>query len=88
MRLPEADPADEDDVAGLLDEVQAEQVHHLLAVELFRPGPVEGIEGFVDGEAGEADAPSDGAVAALSGLAFDEAGKQGQVVPLVLGGGV
>ena len=87
VRLPQADPADEDDVAGLLDEVQAEQVHHLLSVDPFRPGPVEGIEGFVDGESGEADAPGDGAVAALGGLAFEKAGEQGQMVPLVLGGG-
>ena len=39
------------------------------------------------GEARETDAPGDGAVAAPVGLAFEEAGEQGQVVPLLLGGG-
>ena len=86
MRFSKADSTDEDDVAGLLDEVQAEQVHHLLSVDLFRPGPVERIEGFLDGEAGESDAPGDGSVAAPGGLAFDESGEQRQVVPLLLRG--
>ena len=87
VRFPKADSTDEDDVAGLFDELQPEQVHHLLAVDLFRPGPVEGIKGFLDGEAGEADAPGDGAVATLGGLAFDQPGEQRQVVPLLVGGG-
>ena len=75
MRLAEADAADEHDVAGRLDEPQPEQVHDLLAVDLFGPGPVEPVEGFLDGEAGQADASGDGAVAAPGGLAFDEAGQ-------------
>ena len=54
----------------------------------FGPDPVEGIEGFLHGEAGEADAPGDGAVAAPGGLAFQQSGEQGQVVPLLLRGGL
>ena len=88
MRFAEADAADEHDVAGRFDELQAEQVHHLVAVDLFGPGPVERIEGLLDGEAGEADASGDGAVAAPGRFALDESGEQGQVVPLLLGGGL
>ena len=88
VRLAKSDAAYQHDVAGLFDELQAEQVHHLLPIDLFGPGPVEPIEGLFDGEAGEADAPGDGAVAAPGGLALDETGEQGQVVPLLFGGGL
>ena len=84
---PGTDAAYQHHVAGLFDELQPEQVHHLLSIDLFGPGPVEPIEGLFDGEAGEADAPGDGAVAAPGGLALDETGEQGQVVPLLFGGG-
>ena len=87
MRLPEADPADEDDVAGLLDKVQAEQVHHLLSVDLFGQVQSEGIEGLLTGKRGETDTPGDGAVARPGASPSRRAGEQGQVVPLLLGGG-
>ena len=86
MRLAQADAADEHDVAGRLHEPQPEQVHDLFAVDLFGPGPVEGVEGFFHREAGQFDAPGDGALAAQRGFALDEAREQRLVIPLPLGG--
>ncbi|MDE0056005.1 MAG: hypothetical protein OXT64_17375 [Gammaproteobacteria bacterium] len=68
-------------------DLQPEQVHDLLPVDLFSARSSRRHRGFPHREAGEPYAPGDGAVAALGGLAFDEPGEQRQVVPLLLGGG-
>ena len=70
-----SDTAEEDEVSFLFDEVRATGVLYLLAVDGFGPVPVEGVEGFDDGEAGGFDAPFDGSCASLEGFAFDEAGE-------------
>ena len=84
--FPQPDTADEHDVAGVVEEAQAEEVLDLEAVDLLRPGPVERIEGFLHGESCEADAPLDGAVASQVGLALDESFEHAEVVALLLGG--
>ena len=50
--LAHADPAEQDDVAVLGEEVQAEQLLDLGAVDLLRPAPVEAVEGLDAGQAG------------------------------------
>ena len=86
MGLAEPDAADEHDVGGVVEEAQAEEVLDLEAVDLLRPGPVEGIEGFLHGESGETDAPFNGTVASQVGLALDESFEHGEVVGLLFGG--
>jgi hypothetical protein len=72
VRFAQSDEAEEDDVGVVLDEVEAEEVLDLEAVDLLRPVPAEGVEGLDDREAGGLDAAGDGAVGAQGGLAFDE----------------
>ena len=70
-----------------MDELEAEEVLDLEAVDLLGPVPAEGVEGFDDGEAGGLDAPGDGAVGAQGGFAFDELGEVVEVGEGVFGGG-
>ena len=72
MGFAEADAAQEDDVGFFLDELEAEEVLDLEAVDFLGPVPAELFEGLDDGEAGGFDAPLDGALAAQGGFAFDE----------------
>src|SRR5580658_6622075 len=56
MGFSQADTADQDGVALVADEAEAEEVLHGLAVDLRRPGEVELLEGLEHGEAGFPDA--------------------------------
>ena len=73
--LAESDGAEQDDVGVIPDELEAEEILDLKAVDLFGPVPAEGVEGLDDGEAGALDAAGDGAVGAQVGFALDELGE-------------
>ena len=72
MALAQADPADEDDVGGLVDELQTEEVLDLQTVEFLGPVSLELVEGLTHRESGEAHAPFDGAVLSAVRFALDE----------------
>jgi hypothetical protein len=71
----QADATDHNYVGVLVDERKAEEVLNLEAVDLFRPSPVELIEGFDYGEACHSDAPSDTAVLTQGSFGFDKPGQ-------------
>ena len=86
VALAQADPADEDDVGGLVDELQTEEVLDLQTVEFLGPVPLELVEGLTHRESGEAHAPFDGAVLSAVRFALDEAVEEGDGITLFLGG--
>ena len=86
VAFAQADAADEDGVGLVLDELEAEEVLDLEAVDLGGPGEVELLEGLEDGEAGLLDAALACPVLAAGGLAFDQAAQEVDVGPLVFGG--
>jgi hypothetical protein len=86
VRFAKADVADQDDVGLGCDEGQTEQVLDLRTVDLFRPAPLEVIEGFEHGEARILDASLDAAVLAHRGLALNQLLQIIQVRALLLGG--
>jgi hypothetical protein len=85
VRLAEADVADQDDVGLGCDGGQTEQVLDLRAVDLFRPAPLEVIEGFEHGEARIPDTPLDAAVLPHRGLALNQLLQIIQMRALLLG---
>ena len=87
MGFAKTDGAEQDDVGVVMDELEAEEILDLEAVDLFGPVPSEGVEGFDDGEAGGLDAAGDGAVGAQVGFAGDELGEVVEVGDGVFGGG-
>ena len=82
-----SDEAEEDDVGFVADELEAEEVLDLQAVDLFGPVPAEGVEGFDDGKAGRLETPGDGAVGAQGGFAFVELAEVVEMGQGVFGGG-
>ena len=86
MGLSEPAAAEEDDVAFVGDEAEAEEVLDEGPVEALGPAPVEAFEGFEHGEAGFGDAALGGSVTALADLAFEEALKEGGGAELVADG--
>lgn len=86
MGLAQADGAQEDDVGFLREEVQAEEVLHLEAIDFLGPVPLELFEGFDDRKAGGPDAQLHGVLEALLILAIDEPGEVFDVGPMLLGG--
>ena len=50
MGFAEADQAEEDDVGFVFDELEAEEVLDLEAVDFLGPVPAEGVEGFDERE--------------------------------------
>ena len=86
MGLAQSDPAEEDHVGLVLDELQAEQLLDLKTVDLTRPTPLELLQGLDDREACLADAPLDTAFLAQQRLAGDEAGEKLDIAPVRLGG--
>ena len=84
--LAQADEAQEDDVGFVLDELEAEEILNLEAIDF--PGPVEAeaFQGLDDGKAGILDSSERGAVGPQSGLAFDELGEIVEVGTLFAGG--
>jgi len=62
VRFSDSNAAKENDVGVFFDESQAEEVLHLKAVDFAWPVPLELLHGFDDREAGEFDAPCDGAL--------------------------
>ena len=81
-----ADETEEDDVGFVADELEAEEVLDLEAVDLFGPVPAEGVEGFDDGKAGGVEAAGNGTVVAQGGFAFDEPAEVVEVGQGVFGG--
>ena len=75
MRFPEADGTEEDDVTLVGQELQAEEVLDLEAVDFLGPIPVELFEGFQHREAGGLHAQLDGVLESLLVLAVDEAAQ-------------
>ena len=67
-RLADAVWADEDDVGGLLEEVQGEQFFEELAIDLFGPGVIEVGDGFELEEACVAEAALETATFAVRSL--------------------
>ncbi len=72
MALSQTHACEEDGVGPLVDEGQAEEVLDLQAIDLFRPTPLELLEGFDHGEAGEPDAALDPPVLSEMNLSLDE----------------
>jgi len=83
----QTDGAEQDEVGMIFNELEAEEVLDLEAVDLFGPVPAEGVEGFDDGEAGALDASGDGAIGPLRGFPFDEPGEVVEVAEGAFGGG-
>jgi hypothetical protein len=81
----EADPSEEDDIGLIIEELQAEEVLDVYAVDVFRPVPEELIQGFDDGETGKPDATAYGAVSAQAGFSFDKHGKVVNMRPVLFG---
>jgi hypothetical protein len=67
--------ADQDDVGAGCDEVETKQVLDLRPIDLFRPAPLEVIEGFADGKASVFDSPLDAARLACGELTLNELGE-------------
>ena len=86
MCFADADPAEEDDVAVLGDEVEAEQVLDLGPVDLLRPTPVEAVEGLAGGQAGVFEPARDERVVAAGDLAGDEVFEVLGIRPLLARG--
>ncbi len=82
----QADQAQEDDVAVIAHELEAEEVLDFEAVDFFGPVPSEGIEGFDDWEACGFDTPEDSTVGVSGSLAFDKLGEIVEMGEGVLGG--
>ena len=72
MSFAEPNVTQQDSVGFLADELQTEQILQLRTVDFLRPAPVELIEGFEHGEAGEADTTLRAAVFAAIDLALHE----------------
>ena len=66
------DAAQEDDIGLIGDDLQAEEVFDLQAVDFFRPAPVELIKCFNHREASLLDAALGAAIAAVGGLPVGE----------------
>jgi len=84
--LADADGAQKDDVGLVTEELEAEEVLDLEAVDFFGPVPAELFEGFQDGEAGLLDAALDEALEALVVFALDQALEVLKVVVVLFGG--
>jgi hypothetical protein len=82
----EANIAQEDDIGFVFDELKAEEVLDLEAVDFFGPIPAELVECFEDGKAGLLEAALDEALAAEVVLAFREPLQVAGVVPLLFRG--
>ena len=87
MGFAYTDATKEDDVGVVLEECQAHEVLKLRAVDLFGPGPVVGVEGLEDGEAGGLDAPFDAVFPSPMRFALQEVGEIVRIGPVVLEGG-
>ena len=79
VAFAQADAANEDCVGFVFNELEAEEVLDLGAVDLPRPGKIELLQSLDDGEAGLLDAPLGGAVLAQVRFAFDEAAEEVKV---------
>ncbi len=82
----QADSAQEHHVGVLGQELQAEEVLELEAVDFLGPVPPELFKGFEDREAGGLDPPFNGALAALVYWPSMRRAQVFDVVPVVLGG--
>ncbi len=83
--LSDADGAEEHHVGLLGNELQAEEVLNLEAVDLLGPIPLELLQGLEDREAGGLDASFDDPLTALGVLTLDEAAEVFDVVPVAGG---
>jgi len=77
--LAHSDATDEDRVGFVFNELEAEEVLHLGAVDFRRPGKIELLQSLDHGEAGLLDAPLGGAVLAQVRFAFDELAEEVKV---------
>lgn len=80
------DAAEKNDVGPVFDELRTKQVLDLQAIDFFRPGPVELIQGFDQGQAGQFEAALNGTVLAVVGFTLHEGVRIMYVGPVVLGG--
>ena len=86
VALAEADAAEQDDVGFGIQKGQAHEIHDVGAIDLLGPGPIEGVEGFRDGEAGGLQPPLDAVLPPAVAFAFEEAFEVVGVGPAFLGG--
>jgi hypothetical protein len=85
-RLPEPLRRDEDDVVGLLHEVEGDSALDGLAVDALRPGPVEVGHRLEPAELATAEAPFETAAGAVLGLNPRDVLEDLVRAPAVLGG--
>ena len=71
--FPDAVRSDEDDVGGVVDEGEREQLLDEGAVDAFGPGPVEVGDGLEGADARVGQAPFEGAALAFAVLDVDDA---------------
>ena len=84
VSLPQSHAAHEHHVVPGLDKAQAHEVLDRGTVDLFRPVPVEVLDGLDHRKAGGLDASVDAALLAGLGLAVDEVGKSSGSTPIDL----
>lgn len=77
--LAQADARNKDCVSLVFNELEAEEVLNLGAVDFRRPSKIELLQSFYHGEAGFLDAPLGGAILAQVRFAFDEAAEEVKV---------
>ena len=85
MGFAQADAAKKDDIGFVFDELEPEEVLDVDLIDFLRPTPLKLVDGFEDGEAGQADSALDGAVVAGTDLSLGEAVEIVQMGP-VFGG--
>ena len=88
VAFAQASAGDEHHVGVLGDEVQAEQVLYLQAVDLGGPVPVERVQRLEHREAGVLDAPLDPAVGSGGGFAAHQFGEVVQMRPVLVRSGL
>jgi hypothetical protein len=84
MGFAKPDPADENDIAFILYELEVKKILDLSPVDFFGPRPVELIQGFDHRKPGRTDAALDGAIPAHVGFRPHQFGEKMQVAPLLL----
>lgn len=86
MSFAKTNAADEHDIDEVVDKLQTEEILDLGTIDFLGPVPLELLECFAHGKAGESHASFDGAVLSSLGFAFDELGEEGDVVAVLFGG--
>src|SRR4029453_1867276 len=81
MSFAEANTPAQEDVGVRFQEPEREEMLDLGAIDLFGPAPLELLQGFETGEAGQTDAPPQALFLALLDLAVGETGQEVAVRP-------